>query len=283
MRKILVFLFVITLIFSFAGMSHALNYAVIYSGGYNAYNNHDRYYEETLRMWELATGTMGYDASNVYVLFADGTDDGIDRSSGVNSDWSDIVNAGGNILSATATDLEQTLSQLGDEMTTDDDFYFWSFDHGSGSSAVDDTSLIAWDSGFIKDEQFASWVNPYKVNSEAYIFGQCFAGGMADDLNITEDDGETRFAAWAADWYEYSWGQGWMDAWADGIEAGYTNTWDLGEYAKNNDKYAIDGREHPGWIGDNFSIAATPEPGTILLFGIGLTGLITVRRRLKRD
>ena len=120
------------------------NYAVLFSGGYNAANNHLRYYEETLRMWNIATGLLDFDIDKVFALFADGTDIMKDRTPGefvdftpanwVNSNWSAITSVGGNINMATPGNLQTTLSMLSSTITPEDSFYFWSFNHGSNPS-----------------------------------------------------------------------------------------------------------------------------------------------------
>lgn len=261
------------LIVCLVGNAHAqIDYGVIFSGGSNAGANYDRYYDETLRMWNIMTGPLGYE--QVYVLFADGLDPGVDRSSGVSSDWSMITAAGGNIEAATYANLENRLLSLQTQITHDDTFHFWSFDHGYGSSAAPDTGgLVSWGTPWIDDDVFASWVNPIDSYAQSFAFGQCYAGDMVDDLNILP--GENRFAAWAADWYEPSYGRGWADAWADGLEAGLFWTHDLGEYALWNDPFGPFGLglEHPGWTGDNFNIITgepVPVPGAALLGMIGL-------------
>ena len=262
----------------------AESFAVLFSGGYNQYNNHDRYYEETLRMWNIMTDTLGYSADNVYVLFADGTDTAVDRSSGLNSDWSMIESAGGHIEAGTADNLEDTLAYLSGVMDTEDCFDFWSFDHGYGTdTAPDSGGLVAWGSEWVDDDVFASWVDPFDVKAEAYAFAQCYAGDMVDDI-MDLDGSDHRFAAWAADWYESSWGKGWADAWADGLEAGLRWTHELGQYAMDNDPYGLlgTGAEHPGWTGANFHIVTNepiPEPSTVVLLGLGLLWLSTIRRR----
>lgn len=66
----------------FASAEH---YAMVFSGGLDPSQNHDRYYDETLRMWNNLTKIWGYGVDDVYVLFADGTNPAVDRSSDVST------------------------------------------------------------------------------------------------------------------------------------------------------------------------------------------------------
>lgn len=300
--------------------SHALeheSYAILFSGGGDKDSNYTRYYDETLRMWRIMTSTLGFDYDKVYVLFADGLNPDDDRCVGwdttdpnnpvcnkwENSDWSEIESENGVILSATYNDLKESIDTIAGLVTLNDSFHFWSFDHGYNetyNSRLQDIGaypygsthnlggLVAW-GGLIPDDVFASWVQDINAMAEDYIFAECFAGDMVDNLNIIQGDHE--FAAWAADWYEPSWGQGWADAWADGLESGLRSTWSLGQYALEKDPFSKpygdwgNEKEHPGWTGYNFNIvsnqAAVPEPSTFLLLAAGLAGLAFVRRKTR--
>ncbi len=263
----------------------AENYAIVFSGGVNASNNHDRYYEETLRIWQDLVSCWGYDVNNVYVLFADGTDPAIDRSSGVSSDWSAIVSAGGNICAATTNDFKNVIQTIGSSMVSgSDSFFFWSFDHGSQTdpAVMGSGSLCAWNSQRIYSSEFTTYLDPVLSKTpawDAYIFTQCYAGDMANSLGITADD-TNRFTAWAAAWNEVSYDKGFADAWASGMEAGHTQTQTLGTYAVSNDPYGPNGTqwETPGWVGGLFSMGV-PEPGSAVLLLLSWGIVRTTRRK----
>ena len=131
-----------------------VDYAVLFSGGWDADNNASRYYDQTLRMWNILTGTLGFNPTNIYVLFADGTYTGQDQCIGYaqnpdgtwscnahkDSDWSTVVAANTSVLMGTPGKLHDVLGFLDTAMTTDDSFYFWSFDHG----AIEEGALAAF-------------------------------------------------------------------------------------------------------------------------------------------
>lgn len=286
-----------------AGPVHT-TYAVLFSGGVDAGNNHLRYYEETLRMWHIAAGLFGVD--KVWVLFADGTDAGKDRTVGeafdadpanqVSSDWSAITGAGGNILEGTNAKLSAVLSELGTVITPDDSFYFWAFDHGNGDEAPPapasmpyNAVLNGWGANdVIRDDELAQWVLPINAKAEAYAFGQCFSGGMADDL-LSGANAANRFVAWAQGNFDCSFGRGWIDAWADAIESPAIGwgTHELGEYAKQHDPFGFGpggtGDERPGYAGYNFHFitneAVVPVPSTLSLVGLALIVMLTTLQR----
>ena len=65
---------------------------MLFSGGWNAANNHQRYYDSTREMYQTLIDDCGLEAENIFVLFADGMAPGVDQSDGDNSDMSYAVN-----------------------------------------------------------------------------------------------------------------------------------------------------------------------------------------------
>ena len=261
-------------------------YAVLFSGGSDPQNNHLRYYTETLRMWQVVTGTLRLPTSNVYVLVADGTNPADDRTQGdaaddptrTNSDWQQIVDAGGNVIEATTANLQTTLATIADKPYVND-FYFWSFDHGGADLATNgESSLITW-GGQVWDHDLATWLGAIRSDFAYYAFAECFSGGMVDDLNLANSP--NRFAAWASAWNENSYGSGWADAWATGLENGLRTTTALGTYASENDIYASKygfNLEHPGSAGADFNVYYVPEPATLLLVFPAISWLLLRRK-----
>ena len=270
------------------------DYAILFSGGIDQDNNRPRYYDQTLRMWNIVTQTLGFAAGNVYVLFADGTDPFLDQcvdeggfcNDHVDSDWTAVVNAGSPVRAATHDGLHDTFSNLQSLVTSTDSFYFWSFDHGNTQNDPNDPNAVvlnAWETAgqpdVITDSEFAGWVDQLAFQAGIFAFGQCFSGGMVDDLKLGLNP--NRFAAWAAAACEPSFGAGWADAWADGLEAGLRWSRSLGDYALKNDPFGPfgTGDEHPGYAGANIHIItnliSTPEPPAFLMFGVMLVTLCT--------
>ena len=220
------------------------NYAVLFSGGIRIAKNYSRYYNNTKDLYETLVDTYDLDPSNIWVLYADGTDTGVDltTSSGtINSDMS----YASQVQSATAANLEALLSTtLANQVNSNDHFFFWSFDHGGGTSNASGTTgeeyLCGWGEN-IDDEDVADWLNDVGAGHHTVVFTQCFAGGMVDNLLPLSS---TTHACAATNHYESSWGDAFAAAYIEGLQ-NHSKTHDVYEYAYDHDSYATDG-EGPG-------------------------------------
>lgn len=146
--------------------------------------------------------------------------------------------------------------------------------------------MCAWNNESIYSSELPTYLDPISSKApawDAYVFTQCYAADMINNLNITSST-TNRFAAWAADWNEVSYDKGYAAAWASGMESGLVMSQTLGTYAVNNDPFGPQGtsEEHPGWIGGNFSLAVVPEPGSGALFLTGAMAGFFFRKRHRR-
>jgi hypothetical protein len=170
------------------------------------------------------------------------------------------------LLSATATNLSNTLNTIETLADENDHFFFYSFDHGGGSYNASGTFgeevLNGWGQD-IRDDQLVQWLDDIDAGYSTYVFAECFAGGMLDDFGNL---GDGQFGAAATNHYEYSYGDGFANAVVNAFNAGYRSTHGLFQYALQHDPYAasgwwadngggvVYGREHPWSIGTDFWI-----------------------------
>ena len=93
------------------------NYAVLFSGGFDARNNFERYYLNIRDMYDTLISDCSLERDHIYVLFADGTEDGLDQNQGTRT-TPDLVNsdlsyaAGSHVSSASQANLQATLNTL---------------------------------------------------------------------------------------------------------------------------------------------------------------------------
>ncbi len=132
-------------------------YAIIITGDYAAVNGTwsiangvsdnpmEEFWNDTYLMWELLYD-MGFSFDNIYVLFADGEDYIFD---GQNNRYKALYNGQDYVtdLAATKENVETVLTGLAEgtngypQVTEDDFFFLFTFDHGSYTTGVD------WDPG----------------------------------------------------------------------------------------------------------------------------------------
>ena len=258
--------------------ARAEHYAILFAGGVDAANNDDRFYEVTWDMYFRTRDFLNFLPENIYVIAFDGTNAGVDRASGVSSDWTNILASGSTVQEATAANLLATIQGLG--AAERDTFLFWAYDHGSGTegdrNAFDEEELCGWGED-IGDSQFASQVSAANLGAgrQAFVFCQCFAGGMLDNLACATTPG--RFGCAASSHFEPAlWNplatapHGFSDAFVEGIESRITSTHDLYNYAYSQTPQAIGegpdatyspGFQHPWMEGADYELAVAEWTG----------------------
>jgi hypothetical protein len=251
------------------------HYAILFSGGGNMTTNNGYYYTSTKRMYEVMTGTLGYE--EVYVLFADGKDPAPDLKVGANtyenSDWSFVPS--NMIRSATEASLIGTLNDILPRITPRDYFHLWTNDHGGTFTPFgwpgpteDTVYLVPWGGSWldgsdaIHDEELASWIKPVMEQRHPfaadYNFFQCYSGGMVDDLALAHPYTQRHFEMSSVPWNRTSIASetGGPSAWSDGIESGLRSTHDLAGFVQD-----IDMVNMPRYSGQDIDIVTGKEVG----------------------
>jgi hypothetical protein len=175
-------------------------YAFIISGGADSGNNHIRYWNDCAFIYSTLTGYYGYADNNIRVCISDGTNPAVDRSDGTNSP-ADLDGDGDPDIEfpATLTYIDQVFDQLALTLTSSDQLFIFTTDHGGQESGYD-CYLNLWNWEELRDDQMAAFIAAMPCQTIVCTFEQCFSGGMVDDLQ-----GDGRIIATAANWNEYSW------------------------------------------------------------------------------
>lgn len=184
------------------------------------------------------------------------------RFNGTGAKWHESFCFG----TSTPANLLNTLSTLKNRVDSTDHFFFYSFDHGGGTEKTTTTTgeevLCGW-GGNIRDDELAPALLAINGKANAYVFTQCFAGGMIDDMGTL---GSNRHASSATNHYEFSWGDGFARAYQQALAAGWRWSDNLFNQAKANDPFTAAGtyadnggtwtnqKEHPWDTGGSFRV-----------------------------
>ncbi|MCK4303679.1 MAG: hypothetical protein KAY24_05515 [Candidatus Eisenbacteria sp.] len=175
-------------------------FAFIISGGANQGNNHIRYWNDCSFIYSTLVNYYGYADENIYVCISDGLDPAPDRSDGTNSP-PDLDGDGDDDIQYPATReyIELVFNELVTVLTTGDQLFIFTTDHG-GSNGGWDTYLNLWNWEELQDYELADYVDALPCETVIGVFEQCFSGGMIDNL---ETDG--RVLASASRYDQSSW------------------------------------------------------------------------------
>jgi hypothetical protein len=257
-------------LFTIQGASNALPdctnsdhcYAVLISGGANAWNNWPRYYGDIQFMYKTLVD-YGYQDDHIYVLMSDGTDPGLDMHTQTDpkpnedpvipelyeSSNPDLDGDGNNDVgySATKANIATVFNTLQPILGTGDHLFIFTTDHGGPENTPQvGTNVVEnlWNED-ITDDAFA--VELAKIPTTVPIMitmEQCFSGGFVDDVipSVPLPSGQERVIATAANAYEFSYDdKGGTAVDADADNDGKVSLKEAFDYAKTNDHEA----EHP--------------------------------------
>ena len=180
------------------------NYAVIISGGGSLWSNWVRYWNDCAAIYSILVNKYHFDKSKIFVLMSNGTDPSHDR---IHYDYTtdssplDLDGDGTDDIqfSATKSNITYIFDHLSSIMTSDDNLFIFTTDHGS-TIYPGIATLVLWEEEMLATE-FAFEVN--KVNfakSINVVMEQCYSGGFIPVL-----EGNNRVISTACNAYELSW------------------------------------------------------------------------------
>ena len=108
------------------------NYALYFAGGGDDYNNDYSFYSNVVNFYCTLTTEFNIVPDHIWILYADGTDPGVDRQDGQNSDMTFATNYGTEVYSATRANLTAVMDVISAKMDADSHLFIYGEDHGSG-------------------------------------------------------------------------------------------------------------------------------------------------------
>lgn len=153
-------------------------YAVIISGGGSPLSNYIRYWNDCSSIYQTLLYTYNYNPAHITVIMSDGTDSGIDLSTGISSPL-DLDGNGTNDIqyAATASNIQKVFGELASSLTSNDYLFIFTIDHGAYDSSGN-SSLVLWNNENLHASTFAPWVNAIKAKAINIVMGQCYSGGF---------------------------------------------------------------------------------------------------------
>ncbi|MGQ1948816.1 T9SS type A sorting domain-containing protein [Geofilum sp. OHC36d9] len=167
--------------------SYGYKYAVIISGGYNKYNNHERYWNDCEAIYSTLRYVYGFEHHQIFVLMSDGWETGADRhliSGGYDDSPRDFDGDGTTDVTnkATKAAIISLFDMLGEWMLPNDYLYVFTTDHGSLESG-NDVKICLWNETEMRDDEFATELNKINAGKISIVMEQCHSGGFVDDLS----------------------------------------------------------------------------------------------------
>ena len=192
---VLAFLLTPSLVSTAQASNGPTDWAIVISGGANYWNNHARYWNDLSEMYEILTGTYGYTAANIFVLYADGDPpyadpDALDPEEDPlppppydGNCWdaahthayypTDIID-----YAATSANIDTVTDLIAASGHCGDTLFVFVTDHGGGGGTIN-----LWGES-ITSATFASHMNDItKYCWRAFEMEQCFSGQMIPDLS----------------------------------------------------------------------------------------------------
>ena len=179
-------------------------YALLYSGGCNAANNHSRYWNDLKFMYLTLINKYDYDPDHIKVVYANGTA----------SDTEMPVD-----YAASVSGLQNAIDELQTAIDFNDKLFVFTTNHGGGYDTGDsknhggisdsdgdeldvysyDETMCRYNAALLSDDDFADMINSINAAQMIIVLEPCFSGGFLRDLS-----GENRVIMSAATEFQSS-------------------------------------------------------------------------------
>jgi hypothetical protein len=244
------------------------NYAVLIDGGYDAANNHIRYWNDLSFMYQTLNKTYGYPKDHIQVLMSDGpANAGDDRHNWTYPDGSVLMDSSpvsfdenmyGTEVTGVANLVQVTTAFK--NIPAGKDLFVFTTGHGGWDPNRPDGGeafLYLWNKRFIYASDFVNLLPLQDARSISIVMEQCNSGGFVDPfMNAPNPNTQKRMIATASAKDEPSNDNGYSSTWtmamakvdADEVQGAWADRpqgagnnkisiWEASVYAKSNDPY----------------------------------------------
>jgi hypothetical protein len=171
------------------------NYAIILSGGMNMNINYERYWNDCSAIYSTLVNVYNYPKDHIYVLMSDGTNPANDLC---------IIHDNGNAphtytyisspldldgdnspdiqYAATLDNVYTVFDDLKDRMTSEDELFIFTMDHGGWNTTHQAYFIGLWGNDELYDFELASVIDELNAGKINICMGQCYSGGFINAL-----------------------------------------------------------------------------------------------------
>lgn len=159
-------------------------YALIISGGASSTSNYSRYWNDCSLFYQILVDVYGYDRNKIYVLMADGTNSSADlrlsATGGYISSPLDLNGDGTNDIqrSATRDNISWAFDQLASRMTSNDNLFVFTTDHGASNG-----NLCLWGEQMSPSQMLTQMQKLNNYKSISVCMEQCYSGAFVNPLS----------------------------------------------------------------------------------------------------
>ena len=165
--------------------TRGVRWAVLMNGGYNASNNHVRYWNDLSNIYTALDSVYGFADENIIVLCSDGLDPAPDQSNGQNSN-PDLDNDGDPdiMYSCVLSNVDMVFNWLAQNLSSDDQLFIFTTDHGESAGGWN-TNQNLWNQEILTDAHFAQLISALPQGlTIAFTLEPCYSGGFLDNLIV---------------------------------------------------------------------------------------------------